>query len=349
MTAGHAAAESPSLLDLVEAQRWQRLQDHFANVLGIALRTVTPSRGLLVNPSWPPTMADDEAIGVLRLGEELEPLLPVKDLPLETSSITTPLGVTYAAVPIRTTPEQILAYFIVGPMVVGPREDKIQFRQRVSAIGADPQTVWNLVLSLKPYTFSAIRSLLNLLEEVGTSLIQFAYQANQLAVILPSSATVDQAVVSYYTDRVINSLLDVATMATRAEGGSVMVYGSEGDFLKIKAAKGLSDAVVTETRQRPGEGIAGAAVAQRTILLIDDQTADPSLRLLMRRKDLASSLVAPLTLEPEQEPLGVLSLRTADRERRFTPQHVEMVRRLLDLTSIALSSLRSAFAKPHTS
>ena len=350
MTASHAAAGRPSLLDLVEARRWQRLQDHFANVLGITLRTVTPSHELLVTPSWPPSLAAEPVVRLLQLGEELEQLLLPTELPQETSSITTPLGVTYAAVPIRTTPEEILAYFIVGPMVVGPREDKTQFRQRVSATGADAQAVWNLVLSLKPYTFSAIRSLLDLLEEVGTSLVQFAYQANRLAAILPATAKIDQAVVGYYTDRIINSLLEVATMATRAEGGSVMVYeAEEGDTLTIKAAQGLSDAVVAKTRQRRGEGVAGLAASQQNVLLIDDQTADASLKPLLRRKELVSSLVAPLTVEPGHEPIGVLSLRTSNRERRFTQQHVEMVRRLLDLTGIALASLRSAFTKPSAS
>ena len=91
----------------------------------------------------------------------------------------------------------LLAYFVVGPMVVGPREDRAKFRERVSASGTDAQAVWNLILSLKPYTFSGIHSLLSLLEEVGTSLVQFAYQANQLAAIVPSGAKVDQAVASY--------------------------------------------------------------------------------------------------------------------------------------------------------
>jgi GAF domain-containing protein len=68
----------------------------------------------------------------------------------------------------------------------------------------------------------------------------------------------------------------------------------------------------------------------------------------MRRKDLASSLVAPLTLEAEQEPIGVLNLRTTNREHRFTPEHVEMLRRLLELAGIALGNFRSVFNQART-
>ena len=349
MNEGHAAADHPALPDLIEPRRWQRLQDHFANVLGVTLRTVSPSRQLLLAPSWPPTLAPDQVVELLSVGQELEPLLPIQDPPQDISSITTVHGVTYAAVPVRSNADQVVAYFIVGPMVVGPREDKTLLRQRVEKTGVDVQALWNLILSLRPYSFSGIRSLLNLLEEVGTSLVQFAFQASQLANLLPASAKVDQAVVSYYTDRVLNSLLEVAAMATRAEGGSVMLYDPETDSMRIRAAHGLSDAIVAETRQKRGDGLAGLAASKRSILLVDDQSQQDGLRPLMHRKELVSSLVAPVTLEPAQEPIGVLNLRTSNRERRFTPEHVEMIRRLLDLTSIALGNLHFAFTtKPQS-
>ena len=346
MTPSRPTADHPSLLELVDVTRWQRLQDHFAHVLGLAIRTVNPSHELLVSPSWPAGLVPEQAVELLSIGHELDQLLPRHELPQETSSMTTSLGVTYAAVPIRATPGQVLAYFVVGPMVVGPRENRQEFRQRLSESGLDPQAVWNLILTLRPYTFSGIHSLLSLLEEVGASLTQLAYQVSQLSAILPASAKVDQAMVGFYTERVLHSLLEVATMATRAEGGSVMIYEEDGQTLKIKAAQGLSDAVVAETRQGPDEGLAGLATRQRAILLIDDRTADAALKPLMRRTELASSLVAPLTLEPGHRPIGVLNLRTADRERRFTPEHVEMLRRLLDLTGIALGNLRLALPKP---
>ena len=170
MTTGRTAADPPSLLELVDAPRWQRLQDHFANVLGIAIRTVNPSHDLLVAPSWPAGLVPEQAVELLKIGHELDQLLPLRELPQETSSITTPLRITYAAVPIRATPGQIIAYFIVGPMVVGPRENRLKFRQRLSESGLDAQAIWNLILTLRPYTFSGIHSLLSLLEEVGASL-----------------------------------------------------------------------------------------------------------------------------------------------------------------------------------
>ena len=343
-----AAADVPSLLDLIEPHRWQRLQNHFTGVLGIAIRTIGPSRELLVTPSWPSTLTADQVVRLLKVGEELEQLLPLNDPPQATTSLTTTLGITYAIVPIRATAEHIIAYFVVGPMMVGTREDELQFRQRLSATGQDAQALWAVLLSLKLYTFAGIRSMLNLMEEVGTALAQLAYQAKQLPVILPSTSKVDQAVVAYYTDRVLHSLLEAATLATRADGGSVMLYDAKSDALEIKVAQGLSDAVIANTRLKRGEGIAGLAATERSILLVDQKTADPRVQRRMLRPEVSSSLVAPLAQDDTQEPIGILSLRTTSPQKQFTQEHVELLRRLLDIASIALHSL-SLTLSPRTS
>ena len=341
MTERSNTPERPELSDLVDSPRWQRLQDHFATVLGIPLRTVNASHELLSTPSWPAGLDPDRAMRWLKIGEELEQLLPLGEAPREISSLTTSLGVTYATVPVRATAEEIIAYFVIGPVVVGPREDELQFRQRVKTIGLDAQMLWPLILSLKLYTFAGIRSALNLIEEVGTSIVQLAYQAKQLESILPSTSQVDQAVVTYHTDRILHSLLEAAMLALKADGGSVMVYGGVGsEILQIKVAHGLSDVVVANTRVKRGEGLAGLAASRRSILLIDQQTKDQEIKSRMIRPDIVSSLIAPLGSNGQQEPIGILSLRTFTPQRRFTEEHVELLRRLLDLAGIALGNLR---------
>ena len=349
MVAGYAASDLTPLLDLVDRARWQRLQDHFSGVLGITIRTISPSHELLASPSWPSSLPAEHVVRLLKVGEELEQLLPPPELPSDIASLTTPVGVTYAAVPIRAAADRLLAYFVVGPMVVGPREEEWKFRQRMGAMGLDAQALWSTLLSLKLYTFAGLRSVLNLMEEVGSSLAQFAYQAHQLAALLPKTERVDQAAAAYYTDRVHSSLLETAAMATNAEGGSVMVYQSREDAFRIRAAQGLSDAVVAAVRVKRGEGLAGVAAAERTILLVDDRAADARLKPLMTRRDLASSIVAPITLEAAEEPIGVLSLRTSNAQQRFTRDHVELLRRLLTLAGIALASFRSALTTPRSS
>jgi putative methionine-R-sulfoxide reductase with GAF domain len=330
MMAGSDPAQPLSLPDLIDRSRWQRLQDHFVGVLGIAIRTVSAQGELLVNPSWPGSVEVERTIRLLRIGEEFDELLPPGAAPQEGSTLTTPLGITYATVPIRASPEQVVAYFVVGPVVVGPRESEQQFRQRVTPLGIDAGAVWPLILSLKLYTFTGIRSALKLIEEAGTLTVELAYEAQQaMRQVVASGPRADRR------QEVLSTLLEAAMRSTQADGGSVMVYDRECRVLRLALATGLGEAAMAAAPAGLGEGIAGLAMAERRILLVDDQVDEPRVRERMRRPELVSSLVAPLVEEADREPIGVLSLRSADPQRRFTQHHVEILRRLLDLSTVA--------------
>ena len=98
--------------------------------------------------------------------------------------------------------------------------------------------------------------------------------------------------------------------------------------------------MITTTRLQAGQGLIGAAVERQTILLLDEGVADQRLRRLMSRDDIVSSLVAPLMPERGRTPSGVLNLRTSNPARRFTQEHVELLRRLLTLAGVALGTLQ---------
>ena len=71
----HPDTQAPlSLAHFVEPSRWQRLQDHFACVLGVPIRTVSPHHELLVNPSWPAGLHPERIVQLLHVGDELEEL-----------------------------------------------------------------------------------------------------------------------------------------------------------------------------------------------------------------------------------------------------------------------------------
>ncbi len=177
----HVLIDRPALLGLIEPDRWQRLQDQFATVLGIPLRTVTATHELLSAPSWPPAFEYEPAMQLLRIGEELPQLFPSSQGPPAVTSATTPLGITYATVPIRATSTQIVAYVVLGPCIVGARDSEPQLRDRASQLQLDADVLWPMLLSLKLHTHSSIRSALQLIEEVGTSIVGLAYQVKRLA------------------------------------------------------------------------------------------------------------------------------------------------------------------------
>ncbi|MBI3323725.1 MAG: GAF domain-containing protein [Candidatus Omnitrophica bacterium] len=269
------------------------------------------------------------------LGEELDELLPSGQLPRDTRVISRQVGISFAAVPLRTSTDRLLACVVAGPVILGRREDPEGFRTRIRALGLDPDPLWPSMLTTKLYSFAGLRSALQLLEDVGTLVLDLADEAGG-----PQPTKPDTQAMKEYTDRLLRSLLAAATTATDAEGGSVMVYHEAQQALRIAVAEGLGQEIISTTSLRRGEGLAGIASADRAILLLDDQTEDQRLRSRMTRKDVVSSLVAPLLADQAGGPLGVLSLRTCDPRRRFTRSHVEVLRRLLHLVGVALGGLR---------
>lgn len=338
---GSGAPEAPGLLGLIERSRWQRLQQQLARVLGVLLRTVSPAHQLLVDPSWPPGLEPERTVRLLQIGEELDELLPAANLPYDSSHTTTTLGITYAVAPIRLRPRDVVAYCVLGPMVVGPRETEHAFRQRVGAHALDADLLWPVILSLKACTFTGIHAALSLVEEMGSSLVQWAYQSSEMPVVAQPQTMVqdEQGDSRRRLEEALRFLLEAATVMTEAEGGSVMLYdAAHGDF-QMKAAQGLSDEVFAHAHCQPGEGLAGLAVEQRRILLVDERTTDNRIRRWMRRPEIVSSLVAPLAPDSGQQAIAVLSLRTTNPQKCFTPEHLELLRRLVVFSERALRGL----------
>lgn len=176
-----------SLLNFIDAAAWLRIQEHLAHVLAVPIRTIGFSRELLVQPSWPANLMHDSAIATLQAGEELDQLLPVNSLPQEVTSVTTAIGVTYAAVPIHAAPGIVSAYVVLGPIIVGLREDEIEFRRRMNQLGLDAKALWPVLLSLKLFSFNSLRAVMALIEEVGNLLAAQGYKAKIFSSAEPMS------------------------------------------------------------------------------------------------------------------------------------------------------------------
>lgn len=289
---------------------WQRLQDQLAAALGLPLRMVDASRQLLTSPSWPVALDADRVIQALHVGEELEGLLPSEGLPTHAVICQTVWGATYAAIPWGRHPGGPRAFLVLGPLLVGP--------------AAEPS-----LRALKTLSHAGVSSLSALLEELGRTQPDVWNDTLQALNHTPASPRA----------AIAQSILDAALAAVPADGGSVMCYDDQSEHFEICAAAGLRESwAIAAARRRLGEGIVGLAALERAVLLVDDQNDDPRIRERMARPDVVSSIVAPVSLGAEQPVLGVLNLRSQNPLRRFTKDHVAIIRKLLPLAAHALAA-----------
>jgi signal transduction histidine kinase len=76
----------------------------------------------------------------------------------------------------------------------------------------------------------------------------------------------------------LGQVLQTTMRAVRASTGSIMILDQESQTLRLAAARGLPEHVVSDVEVKAGEGITGEVVARGEPILVDDIDADPRLR-----------------------------------------------------------------------
>ncbi|MEN8209692.1 MAG: GAF domain-containing protein, partial [Candidatus Fermentibacteria bacterium] len=116
-------------------------------------------------------------------------------------------------------------------------------------------------------------------------------------------------------DRLLKWLLEISVRAVEASSGSIMLHSEKTGELYIGYAMGLSQEVISGTRQKVGTGIAGKVAESGEALLVHDLVDDPLYRDGREREAISSSVSAPLAIGNTL--VGVLNISTSEGERRL--------------------------------
>lgn len=111
-------------------------------------------------------------------------------------------------------------------------------------------------------------------------------------------------------DAILKRLLELATRAAQASGGSIMLHDQTSGELYIAYATGLSEGTLHGTRVKLGEGIAGRVARTRKAELITGSRSSGERR--RDRPDIATAICTPLVAQGRL--LGVLNLSTQTGE-----------------------------------
>ena len=115
-------------------------------------------------------------------------------------------------------------------------------------------------------------------------------------------------------------LLGLATRATGASSGSIMLYDHASEELYLAFAYGLSERTLHRTRVRLGEGIAGrVAVSGKPELLTGNQHPGAD----RDRSYIRSAICAPINWEGQL--LGVLNISAGERDNPLEPKNLDLV------------------------
>ena len=138
---------------------------------------------------------------------------------------------------------------------------------------------------------------------------------------------------------VLQVVLQRTMAAVTANIGSIMILDEETQMLRIAAAEGLADSVVSDTAISVGEGIAGKVVETGQPMLVEDIEKDSRFQKANDPKYEGSSFMS-MPLRAHGQILGVLNVSKKGDREAFTESDLNFLTTLLSHIGFALENAR---------
>lgn len=333
---------SSNFKDIVDIDKWQGIQDHFSEVLRIALRTFDRDGALITKPSMRFKFCD----GVIRKSAKVT--LPCNCKSEDLGNFEKDWkeghlcfsGVHDFFIPLRMK-QKTLAYLAVGPVILGRRQEESAYRQSAEELGVDAGDFLEAIREIRVFSFNGIKSVIELLYDIGSYICELGCQSLILQGIVPNAPNVLSRAYDFYVDKLLEALLEISFSLTEAERGSIMLFDEPNGELYIKVAKGLKKEIIAKARSKIGEGIAGIIAQEDKPVFINEKIDDSRIREKLNNPLLRHSIGIPIKVR--NKAFGVLNLGTSkDKSSKFTSRSVEAIDRLRQLVETALGGISSS-------
>lgn len=316
---------------LISVPEWQDIQDNFANIVGVSIRTVD-TKGVLITEVSNPARLCSEILRDSPKKAEICHCLPTflggKAVVDKNLSFNCLPGIQSFVVPLTISESHAIGYVLVGPVILIMRSSKEDYRKLAADVDMDLEKVWDAILEIKVMSFHGINSLLQLLKGVGEYAVKLAHET---ARIKKEGGLVHDVT---KLGKLPEFLLDVAFEISKADVGSIMFFDENRENLTIRASRGIPEDVVKNTVLKRGERICGTAAKEGKPFLIDDTIKDRRIKPYLNRPNLNSSMVLPV--KTRKEVLGVMSLGAfRSSPVKFTQDSLSSMQKLLNLATLA--------------
>ena len=323
-----------TLKDIIDIKAWQKMQDDFAAVTGVCLRTLDPEGNLITKTSNEPKLCvkilTDPYIKDQICDKCLPTFLGGRAVVDRNLSFFCQAGLSNFVAPLSYESSQALGYLLMGPVVLVARSPKEKYRKIAEELNLSLDEFWKLFSEIKVLSVQGAKSLMELIKSLSEYAIKLAYE-NRLK-IEKALRKLDVA----RLNKILNILLDVAFEISKADVGSMMVLDEKQKILSINASHGIPEEIANKTSVRVGEGISGTAAKEGKSFLIDDQLKNNRIKSYLARPYLGSSMVIPLRAEDKL--LGVLNLGALKTSAvQFNRNNLQLMNKLSRLVSTAIS------------
>lgn len=329
--------------EVIDKEKWWDMLSRFIDVLRINI-FVVDSQGLVILPPeegrYGGRFLNDSSLKFDLMGDSID---VTKQFELHGAFFESysRYNLSCFAIPIKVEGGQIVAYMIIGPVILNKRLSGTDYGAMAEEFGCDKGKLLSELGGIRVISNVMINSILDLLSEIVRDNIELNLKKKELNKIKVNSKggnteyaeTAKEIYSTVYLDGLLATLLDVALKMTDAECGSIMVQDASKDELTIKVSRGLDAKSIENAKVKFGEGIAGIAAQDNTSFIIRGTEGDNRIKKYLKRPDIKEALVMPLS--NSEKVFGVLNLHTK-KEGGKIKQSFNNLKYLSELLSSAL-------------
>jgi ligand-binding sensor protein len=326
---------------LVNLEEWQKTQDSLSEVLEMTLKTVSTDGVMLITPSRPARLCGEILPKIPFFSKFCANCVPGETIPkqLDIYKVTNfkcPFDLEGFVVPIKAVGQKVVAYVIMGPLILKTRKPTSEYVNDAAAAGIKADELIDALIEINVFSYSKVYSVSRLIENIFCHMAQTGYHKRRLGEIAPEVVEMDPLFSHYYEEKILNALLSSCAVALDADSGSVMTLDKKTNRLHIKVASKLDEKIVNNTNVKMGEGIAGLAAATAQPIILPKDEAKNGLAEKMKRKYIKSSMIIPFNKGDSNGVYGVINLNVTRKTVDFSEKDIALVKELVNLTSIAL-------------
>jgi len=226
------------------------------------------------------------------------------------------LGLHVFAIPVKGDRDQIVAYLVVGPVILNKRQDGAVYQDLAGKAGISIAGLEDALFDVRVVSFLTIKAILDLLSEIAKDIIDLNLEKRKLdqsrlareVISREMTEAAQDLFATIHLDELLVTVLDLALNLTQAECGSLMLMDKDSGDLTIKVSRGIENDKYRNVRIKLGEGIAGIAAQENRAFIISGTEGDNRIKPFLKRDDIKQAAVVPLA--SRNRVVGVLNLHT---------------------------------------
>lgn len=304
--------------EVINKEKWWDMLSRFIDVLRINIFVVS-SQGLVILPPeegrYGGRLLTDKALKFDLINDSIDIEKQFEPHGVFFESCNR-YNLSCFAIPIRVEGGQVVAYMIVGPVILNKRLSGSDYEEMAEERGCNKGELLSELGGIRVASNVMINSILDLLSEIVRDNVELSLKKRELNQVKADSEggdaeyaeTAKEIYSTVYLDGLLATLLDVALKMTNAECGSIMVQDVKQNELTIKVSRGLDARAIQKSKVKLGEGVAGIAAQDNTSFIIRGTEGDNRIKKYLKRPDIKEALVMPLS--NSERVFGVLNLHT---------------------------------------